>query len=90
MNFQLCCQTCSIENALEVAERILEDVKAHSFQISQKESIYITVSIGAATYPDTCSNPRQIIHQADEALYKAKHLGKNQVYPAITSSPNKS
>ncbi|GAA0315266.1 GGDEF domain-containing protein [Oceanobacillus oncorhynchi subsp. incaldanensis] len=86
--FSIVLPNCSIENALEVAERILEDVKAHPFQISQKESIYITVSIGAATYPDTCSNPLQIIHQADEALYKAKHSGKNQVYPAKTSSPN--
>ncbi|MFD1414335.1 diguanylate cyclase [Oceanobacillus jeddahense] len=75
-------------NALKVAERILKVVEAHSFQISKKESI--SISIGAETYPNICSNPQQILHQADEALYKSKHLGKNQVYPAKTSSPNES
>ncbi|MFD1451257.1 GGDEF domain-containing protein [Oceanobacillus sojae] len=83
--FSIILPDCSLENALEVAKRIQKEVEAHPFQISKKKNICVTVSIGAATYPDTCTNHHQIIQSADEALYKAKQSGKNRVYPSQTS-----
>ncbi|MFD1065979.1 diguanylate cyclase [Oceanobacillus locisalsi] len=88
--FLIILPNCGITNGLEVAERIREEVAEHSFQISKNRYIHVTVSIGAATYPDTCSHYQQIIQQADEALYKAKHAGKNQIYSNITSSQKES
>ncbi|MCT1902149.1 GGDEF domain-containing protein [Oceanobacillus sojae] len=83
--FSIILPDCSLENALEAAKRIQKEVEAHTFQISEEQSICVTVSIGAATYPDTCTNQHQIIQTADKALYKAKQSGKNRIYPSQTS-----
>lgn len=38
----------------------------------------ISLSIGIAHYPHTASNARELIRQADEAMYRAKHAGKGK------------
>ncbi|MCA1021737.1 sensor domain-containing diguanylate cyclase [Halobacillus litoralis] len=43
-------------------------------------SIPVTASIGAATYPDSCEEPFDLIRQADRAMYVgAKQRGRNRV-----------
>jgi diguanylate cyclase (GGDEF)-like protein len=39
----------------------------------------ITVSIGVATYPDDGKTGEQVLEAADQALYVAKHQGRNRV-----------
>ena len=39
----------------------------------------ITVSIGIAGISKECIDEKQLYINADQALYQAKHLGKNQV-----------
>jgi diguanylate cyclase (GGDEF)-like protein len=39
----------------------------------------ITVSVGVAVYPDTAKSADQLFMQADDAMYRAKQRGKNQV-----------
>lgn len=39
----------------------------------------LTISIGVATYPEDAASREELIQRADEALYEAKHLGKNRV-----------
>lgn len=41
--------------------------------------VSVTVSIGVAERGDRCSAPQQVIKAADEALYRAKGKGRNQV-----------
>jgi diguanylate cyclase (GGDEF)-like protein len=43
------------------------------------EARAITLSIGLCAYPLGALEQRQIIHLADEALYKAKQTGRNRV-----------
>jgi diguanylate cyclase (GGDEF)-like protein len=38
-----------------------------------------TVSIGVATYPAHGRTPKELTHEADQALYRAKDRGRNQV-----------
>lgn len=47
-----------------------------------KTKLQVTVSIGAATRSDKNSTPEQLIKAADQALYKAKKGGRNQVCSA--------
>jgi GGDEF domain-containing protein len=35
--------------------------------------------VGVAVYPDTARGGEQLFSQADEAMYRAKQRGKNQV-----------
>ncbi|WVL66969.1 diguanylate cyclase [Xanthomonas campestris pv. campestris] len=44
----------------------------------------ITASFGAATFPGHAGNAAQLLRKADEALYRAKQAGRNQVVSAVT------
>lgn len=76
---------CPNVQAVEVAERIRKSVLGHAFTLSDGNSIHISVSIGAATYPDSTENLEELKKQADIELYKAKESGRNKV----CSFPNK-
>ncbi|WP_235864071.1 GGDEF domain-containing protein [Sutcliffiella halmapala] len=77
--FSVILPDCPNHQAIEIAERIRRAVEKHPFPISQQDHINITVSIGVATFPETIKNTEQIIKYADECLYKAKRMGRNQV-----------
>jgi two-component system cell cycle response regulator len=59
-----------IEGAVVVSKRILNIVKS---------KIPVSVSIGVATFPADASTKKGLIECADQALYRAKALGKCQV-----------
>jgi len=63
------------ESALEAAERI----RQHMAETDGPTGGKVTLSIGAAHYPGFASNAEQLFRVADEALYRAKHQGRNRV-----------
>ncbi|RJE89959.1 GGDEF domain-containing protein [Paenibacillus sp. 1011MAR3C5] len=65
------------EHALGIAEKMRQAVSKHLFELTDGTSLKVTVSIGVATFPYT--SREQLMEQADEALYKAKANGRNQV-----------
>ncbi len=77
--FSIILPDCSDEQALEIAERIRCAVEQHEFYITETQKLNITVSIGLANYPETIDEMDRMIEQADNCLYRAKHLGRNQV-----------
>jgi len=42
----------------------------------------LTISLGVATFPEDLADARELIHQADQALYGAKRAGRNRVCSA--------
>jgi diguanylate cyclase (GGDEF)-like protein/putative nucleotidyltransferase with HDIG domain len=66
-----------------VAERIRAAVAAGPVASAEVEGgIAATVSIGLATYPADGPSEEDLLSQADEAMYLAKRLGRNQVRTA--------
>jgi diguanylate cyclase len=70
---------CPTNRAFEIGLAIRDAVKKHKFHIGDNRFIYITVSVGVATYPDTVDNLDDIMQRADNALYKAKQSGRDRV-----------
>lgn len=67
------------EGGLPVAERIRKAVTTVPIVAGDDPAMTMTLSIGVATYPEDGKTPDQLVHAADVALYRAKHLGKNRV-----------
>ena len=67
-----------------VAERVRERVESH-FRRSRGPKV--TLSAGVALWPDDALTADDLVRRADQGLYRAKALGKNQVARARTGSP---
>jgi diguanylate cyclase (GGDEF)-like protein len=77
--FAIVLPEATLEKGVTVAERTRAVVAAHSFTYEGKPFL-LTVSIGvAATVGDETMTPQELIRQADERLYQAKHDGRNCV-----------
>jgi diguanylate cyclase (GGDEF)-like protein len=69
--------------AFVVAEKIRESISTHRFADADgKRSQEITISAGLATFPMHCDDCEGLLRQADDALYQAKHLGRDRVRSA--------
>jgi diguanylate cyclase (GGDEF)-like protein len=69
-----------------VAERIRKMVEDYIFLESENLEIKLTVSIGVASYPEHGLNKVELLHLADEAMYRGKFGRKNIVYLAKPAS----
>ena len=70
----------AIKQAVEIAERLCNVIRRHSF--SNPNSFVInnlSVSIGVGTYLDQFKCVDEFIQEADRALYRAKQEGKDRV-----------
>ena len=61
-----------------VAERMRSLIEHFPFKADQ-HVLTVTVSIGIASWPASADTIKEIILEADKALYEAKHSGKNRV-----------
>ncbi len=66
----------SADAASAVAERIREATRAHAMPGGVG---HVTVSIGAARWPDDGNDPDTVLKRADQALYQAKMSGRDKV-----------
>jgi len=77
--FSAVLQGYSKSEVYELCENIRNEVANTPLQISESEAVYITVSIGYVHFiPDLSQSKEEYIKCADQALYKAKSLGKNR------------
>ena len=70
----------SIDGAAIFAERLRERIAAQAFDVSAERPVHLTVSVGLASFPSPRVNSTEdLFARADEALYRAKSGGRNQV-----------
>ena len=77
--FSVILSDCDNYRAVEKAENIRKRVNSNKFSLPNGNRISISISIGAATYPDSTDNIEELKKQADIELYKAKETGRNKV-----------
>jgi diguanylate cyclase (GGDEF)-like protein len=63
---------------MQVAERLRSSIAKTPIKILDKE-IWVTVSIGVATQDENTIHLETLIARADQAMYIAKHKGRNRV-----------
>ena len=78
--FLLLLDHCTLDDAVERANRIREAVKTHSIAFG-KTSIRVTLSMGATDYRQG-ESLEMFLARADAALYQAKAQGRDQVIRA--------
>jgi diguanylate cyclase (GGDEF)-like protein len=68
------------EQALNMAENMRNIVESTEFRIPGLQSpLKVTISGGVATYPADGDSTTDLLHKADESLYKAKQTGRNRI-----------
>jgi two-component system, cell cycle response regulator len=77
--FAIILRAIGIEPAVQMAERLRRLVDAATVKYSGGD-LKTTISIGVAGFPSTqCETPEQLVEAADQAMYRAKHEGRNRV-----------
>jgi diguanylate cyclase (GGDEF)-like protein len=69
---------CSKAKASKLAEDLRTKIHAQQI-VLRRQKTSVTVSIGVATFPKDAKLREELILKADEALYKAKREGRDQV-----------
>ena len=80
--FTLILPEAPADTALQRAETIRMAVEAMRVQHMGHDLPQVTVSIGVSTFPANGATPETLLRAADEALYRAKHNGRNRVEQA--------
>jgi diguanylate cyclase (GGDEF)-like protein len=69
-----------LRTAMKLNEQVRQNVEMLDFlKKMDGPNLHPSVSLGLACYPATCSTKEELTKQADEALYEAKHRGRNRV-----------
>ncbi|MGC8930632.1 MAG: diguanylate cyclase [Dictyoglomus sp.] len=68
----------NLEKSIKVANKIIKNLEKMEIKFPNGEKIYISISIGIASYPETSKDPEKILSLADSAMYNAKRLGGKQ------------
>ncbi|ANS73380.1 hypothetical protein AWM70_01255 [Paenibacillus yonginensis] len=75
--FVVIVERCGKDKIGHVAENMRKNVQNTPFILPDGTRLALTVSVGAASYPQTACG--ELFEQADRMLYKAKNQGRNQV-----------
>jgi len=74
---EFCIVAVNNDAPVETMNRLRLHIEGLPIALDDKESIHLTISIGVTT--SLCNTLDEMINRSDEALYKAKQSGRNQV-----------
>ncbi|GAA3729838.1 diguanylate cyclase [Salinicoccus jeotgali] len=69
----------TMAQAAQLAEIFRSAIEDSTFTTLDGTVIKVTISLGVAVYPDQVDSVEELYPKADEHLYKAKAMGRNQV-----------
>jgi len=69
----------SLDEGRQVATRVLDSVRALELRDETGHAYHITASLGLSMFRDTDRSLRDMLDRADQALYRAKNKGRNQI-----------
>lgn len=77
--FVLLLPETDVQVAREIAERLVSAVREMKVSVTETDGIpiYLTISIGVASFPTHAGELQALIKAADQALYQAKEAGRN-------------
>lgn len=75
----VCIVDGNLQVTLDTAERIRKNVESTEFLLDTGEIVNVTISAGIAMFPESAKDRETLIKNADNALYTAKHNGRNRV-----------
>lgn len=77
--FVLLLPVTDVQVARKIAERLVSAVRDMKVFIAETDGIpiYLTISIGVASFPTHAGELQMLIKAADQALYQAKEAGRN-------------
>ena len=67
-----------VHRPAQFAEKIRRSIEKPMLLRGQR--IYVTCSVGVSSFPDTGSNPQDLLRQAEAAMLRAKQEGRNTVW----------
>jgi len=73
----------TLESAQEVAQRICEDARGLAINHRGVQVGPISVSVGVSAFPTHSADVETLLHIADQAWYRAKSGGRDQVVLAM-------
>jgi len=80
--FTLILPDASVTDALQRMEQLRKDIKQLAIRHQGKSMNQFSGSFGIAVFPENGSTSEALLKAADEALYRAKQAGRDQVMTA--------
>ncbi|MBW3594990.1 MAG: diguanylate cyclase [Actinobacteria bacterium] len=68
-----------VDGAITTAEKIRDAIRSEPFGETPERHVSLTVSIGVASYPQHGETYAALVESADQAMYRAKQLGRDRV-----------
>jgi len=84
--FLVLCPNTNIDDAVRAAERLRRTIEGNRVEFGEL-SLNVTISAGAAERNEITITPDDLLKRSDEALYEAKHAGRNTVRVAGVPAP---
>jgi diguanylate cyclase (GGDEF)-like protein len=79
----------SVQSTLKIMERVQEVLRKSEFLKEDGLRLKLSASFGIAGFPDHAKNKADLVRLADQAMYRAKGLGRDRICVSGEPRPNR-